>query len=151
MKNSDIHPCIYILNGPNLNLLGKREPELYGYATLEDIEKMAQDAAERNQMVLEFRQSNHEGQLIDWVQEAGEKADILIINAAAYTHTSIGLFDALKMIEIPVIELHISQTHLRESFRHHSFISLVAKGIIAGFGAKGYTMAIDYAKEMLKT
>lgn len=151
MKKLNTSPIIYILNGPNLNLLGQREPHIYGTTTLKDIEDKVREVASALNFIIEFRQTNHEGELIDWIQEAGEKAQLIILNAAAYTHTSIGLLDALKAISIPVIEVHLSQPYLREPFRHQSFISPVAKGIIAGFGAKGYTLAIECAKEMLET
>jgi 3-dehydroquinate dehydratase-2 len=134
---------ISILNGPNLNLLGEREPEIYGTTTLADIEKMCADAAEKVGFSIDFRQSNHEGDLIDWVQEAGENADAIIINAAGYTHTSIALHDALKSVKIPVIEVHLSDPKKREAFRHHSFIESVATKSICGLGAKGYILAIE--------
>lgn len=134
---------IAILNGPNLNLLGSREPEIYGTTTLADIEAMCREAAAKHGFALDFKQTNHEGQLIDWVQEAGEEAAGIIINAAGYTHTSVALHDALKAVKIPVIEVHISDPKAREAFRHHSYIESVAKKSIVGQGAKGYVLAIE--------
>ena len=133
---------IYVLNGPNLNLLGVREPEIYGYDTLADIESRCAVLLEGTDFGLVFRQSNHEGQLVDWIQEARTKADALILNPAAYTHTSVALYDALKALSIPIIECHLSNPHARETFRHHSYVSLAANGVIAGFGAIGYELAI---------
>ncbi len=133
---------IYVLNGPNLNLLGVREPEIYGYDTLHDIESRCAALLEDTGVPLVFRQSNHEGELIDWIHEAREAACALIINPAAYTHTSVALLDALKALSVPVIECHLSNPHTREAFRHHSYVSLVAKGVIAGFGSIGYELAI---------
>lgn len=140
---------ITILNGPNLNLLGTREPEIYGHDTLEDIEKLCFHAADKHGLVVDFKQSNHEGVLIDWVQEAGEDSSSIIINAAGYTHTSVALHDALKAVKIPVIEVHLSDPKAREPFRHHSYIEPVAKKTIVGLGAKGYVLAIDTLAEML--
>lgn len=134
---------IYVLNGPNLNLLGVREPEIYGYTTLKDIESTCRARLEGTGYDLVFRQSNHEGELIDWIHEARETACALIINPAGYGHTSVALLDALKALSIPVIECHLSNPQTRESFRHHSYVSLAAKGIIAGFGAFGYELAIQ--------
>lgn len=133
---------IYVLNGPNLNLLGAREPEIYGYDTLADIESRCAALLEGTDFGLVFRQSNHEGQLVDWIQEARTKACALILNPAAYTHTSVALYDALKALSIPIIECHLSNPHARETFRHHSYVSLAATGVIAGFGAIGYELAI---------
>ncbi len=133
---------IYVLNGPNLNLLGVREPEIYGYDTLADIESRCAALLEGTDFGLVFRQSNHEGQLVDWIQEARTKACALILNPAAYTHTSVALYDALKALSIPIIECHLSNPHARETFRHHSYVSLAATGVIAGFGAIGYELAI---------
>nr|WP_314434568.1 type II 3-dehydroquinate dehydratase [uncultured Brevundimonas sp.] len=136
-------PVIYVLNGPNLNLLGVREPEIYGRDTLADIERRCANAAGEARIV--FRQSNHEGVLVDWIQEARESADALIINPAAYSHTSVALHDALKTLSIPVIELHLSNPAAREAFRHHSYVSSAATGVIAGFGAAGYELAVQAA------
>ncbi len=138
---------ILILNGPNLNLLGQREPQQYGHDTLADVEHMCRQEGERLGIGIDCRQSNHEGQLIDWIHEAGreQKAGELIgvvMNPGAYTHTSIALHDAIKGAEATVIELHISNVHAREEFRHHSYISPAARGIMVGFGVKGYLFAI---------
>ncbi|MBY8974406.1 type II 3-dehydroquinate dehydratase [Rhodobacteraceae bacterium NNCM2] len=134
---------IHVLNGPNLNLLGQREPEIYGADTLADIEAACRArAAELGQTVV-FHQSNHEGQLVTWIQEARGVADALVLNAGAYTHTSVAILDALKMFEGLKIELHLSNPHRREAFRHTSYVSLAADGVIAGFGAKGYRLALE--------
>ena len=138
--------CIYILNGPNLNLLGMREPEIYGGDTLDDIAARLDDQAREAGAEIDFRQSNHEGHLIDWLHEASAQgAKAVILNAGAFTHTSVALYDAIKAISVPVIEVHISNPHAREEFRHHSFISPVASGIIVGFGTHGYALALDAA------
>ena len=138
--------CIYILNGPNLNLLGMREPEIYGADTLDDIAARLDDQAREAGAEIDFRQSNHEGHLIDWLHEASAQgAKAVILNAGAFTHTSVALYDAIKAISVPVIEVHISNPHAREEFRHHSFISPVASGIIVGFGTHGYALALDAA------
>ena len=136
-------PVIHVLNGPNLNLLGVREPDIYGRDTLADIEQRCVKAAEGATIV--FRQTNHEGMLVDWIQEAREGVDALIINPAAYGHTSVALHDALKTLSIPVIELHLSNPAAREVFRHHSYVSSAATGVIAGFGAVGYELAVQAA------
>jgi len=141
---------IYVLNGPNLNLLGVREPEIYGHDTLADIESRCAALLEGTNFTLVFRQSNHEGQLVDWIQEARTKACALIINPAAYTHTSVALHDALKALSIPIIECHLSNPHTREPFRHHSYVSLAANGVIAGFGAIGYELAIRAVLSQVK-
>jgi 3-dehydroquinate dehydratase-2 len=134
---------IYVINGPNLNLLGTREPETYGRATLADIEKLCAEAAKRHGYAIEFRQSNREGELVDWIQEAGKnKAAGIVINAAGYTTTSIAILDALLAVKLPTVEVHISNIHARESFRHHSYISKAARAVICGFGAEGYALAI---------
>lgn len=142
-------PAIHVLNGPNLNLLGLREPEIYGHETLADIDAKLQGAAKSAGYDLIFAQSNHEGGLVELIQAARQAAGI-IINPAAYTHTSVAVCDALKMAEGPVIELHLSNPHARESFRHHSYVSPVATGIIAGFGAAGYEHALDAMLRLLK-
>lgn len=134
---------LYVLNGPNLNLLGQREPGIYGVASLADIEKRVRARAEEHGLAVEFRQSNHEGVLIDWIQEAGSRGTGIILNAGAYTHTSVGLLDALRAARRPVIEVHLSNVHAREPFRHTSFISPVATGIIVGLGPLGYELAVD--------
>ena len=136
---------ILILNGPNLNLLGLREPEIYGADTLADIETRCRDRAERRGADLDFRQSNHEGALVDAIQAARGDRDVIILNAGAYTHTSVAILDALRAFEGRVIELHLSNTHRREAFRHHSYVSFRADGVIMGFGAPGYLMALDAA------
>jgi 3-dehydroquinate dehydratase-2 len=132
----------YVLNGPNLNLLGTREPEIYGRDTLADIEKATREKAETLGIAVEFRQTNGEGVLIDWVQEASAKADGLIVNPGAYTHTSIALLDALSAITIPKIELHLSNIHAREEFRRHSVTARAVNGVMMGFGASGYVLAL---------
>ena len=139
---------ILILNGPNLNLLGTREPDIYGATTLADIEASCHAHAEQIGTSVDFRQSNIEGELVDWVQQARDTAIAIVINAAAYTHTSVALHDALKATGLPVVELHLSNVYKRESFRHKSFISSVADGVMCGFGAHGYVMAIDAAKQI---
>ncbi|MFZ2737018.1 MAG: type II 3-dehydroquinate dehydratase [Burkholderiaceae bacterium] len=136
-----------VINGPNLNLLGTREPSVYGAQTLADVEQLCERACLANGLVLDFRQSNHEGVLIDWIQEAGReqaagKLAGVILNAGAYTHTSVALHDAIKGSAVTLIELHISNVHAREAFRHHSYISPVAKAVMAGFGVNGYALAI---------
>jgi 3-dehydroquinate dehydratase-2 len=134
---------VYVLNGPNLNLLGTREPEVYGRATLSDIEKAVKARAKSHGLKVVFRQSNHEGDLVDWIQEAREKSSGVIINPGAYTHTSIAIHDAFKALKQPIIEVHLSNPHAREAFRRHSYVTLVAKGVIMGLGDQGYLFAID--------
>lgn len=134
---------IYVLNGPNLNLLGTREPEIYGKTTLADIKKMVADRAVTLGLETDFRQTNSEGELVTWIQEAGEAASGLILNAAAYSHTSIAIFDALSALEIPIMEVHLSNIFKREEFRHHSYVSPVAQGVICGLGAHGYELALE--------
>ncbi len=142
-------PTIYVLNGPNLNLLGTREPEIYGSETLDDIAGALEDRARELGLTVDIRQSNHEGHLIDWLHEANaEGARAVILNAGAYTHTSIGLHDAIKAVKVPVIEVHLSNPHSREPFRHKSYVAPVAKGTIAGFGALGYQLALDAAARL---
>jgi 3-dehydroquinate dehydratase-2 len=137
---------IYVLNGPNLNLLGMREPEIYGSDTLDDIAGRLEDQAQALGFDVDIRQSNHEGHLVDWLHEAAaDKAHAVILNAGALTHTSLALFDAIKAITVPVIEVHISNPAAREEYRHKSFIAPVAKGSICGFGAFGYEMALQAA------
>jgi 3-dehydroquinate dehydratase-2 len=133
-----------VLNGPNLNLLGKRQPEIYGHETLADVESRMREKAQRLGLEIAFFQSNHEGEIVDRIHEAREKAAGIIINPAAYTHTSVAILDALNAFEQPVIEVHISNIHKREAFRHHSYVSLRAEGIIAGLGTLGYLLALDY-------
>ena len=140
---------IFILNGPNLNLLGTREPEIYGAATLKDIESAAAVWAKSAGKTVDFRQTNHEGILIDWVQESAREASALIINPGAFTHTSIALFDALKAVAIPKIELHLSNVHAREPFRRHSYVSPAVDAVICGLGADGYLTALDAAIRLI--
>jgi 3-dehydroquinate dehydratase II len=135
--------AIYVLNGPNLNLLGEREPEIYGRTTLADIRAMTAARGEKHGLGTVFHQSNHEGELVDWIHEARIKAAGVIINAGAYTHTSVAIHDALRALECPIVEVHLSNTFAREEFRHHSLISPVAQGLIVGFGANGYLLAVD--------
>ena len=136
---------IYVLSGPNLNLLGAREPEIYGKATLDDVRQLCERRASSLGRTVVFRQSNHEGQLIDWVQEARTEASALVINPAGYGHTSIALLDALKAVDIPVVECHLSNPAAREAFRHHTYVSLAAAGLVSGFGAKSYELAVEAA------
>ncbi|MDB5363970.1 MAG: type 3-dehydroquinate dehydratase [Rhodospirillales bacterium] len=134
---------VYVLNGPNLNLLGKRQPAIYGYETLADVEAECRKTARDLALELELHQSNAEFQLIDWIHEARETAAGIVINPAAFTHTSVAILDALNTCEFPIIEVHISNVHKREAFRHHSYVSLVASGVIAGFGTQGYPLALQ--------
>ncbi|WP_430436788.1 type II 3-dehydroquinate dehydratase [Oceanibaculum nanhaiense] len=136
-------PEIMILNGPNLNMLGVREPAIYGRETLGDIEDACRAMAEDIDLGIDFRQSNHEGELVSWIHEARDSADGIIINAGAYTHTSVAILDALTLAELPVIEVHLSNIYKRESFRHHSYISPVARGVLCGFGGQGYVLAMQ--------
>ena len=142
-------PIVLVLNGPNLNLLGTREPEIYGATPLDDIAALLTEQGDRLGLMVDVRQSNHEGHLIDWLHEAGARnAVAVILNAGAYTHTSVALRDAIKSIAVPVIEVHLSNPAARESFRHVSHISPVAAGVIQGFGAQGYALALDAAAAM---
>ena len=138
---------IYILNGPNLNLLGTREPEIYGTTTLADIEAICLKHAEKLGLSVSFHQSNDEGALVELIQEARSSGMGIIINAGAYTHTSVAILDAILALEIPVVEVHLSNLFKREEFRHHSFITPAAQGLICGLGAQGYVMAIDYLSQ----
>ncbi len=140
---------VFILNGPNLNLLGAREPEVYGRATLAEIEKRAAARGAALGLKVDFRQTNHEGVLVDWVQEAASKAAGLIINPSAYTHTSIALHDALKAMAAPKIELHLSNVHAREAFRRQSFVSPAVHAVICGLGAAGYELALDAMRRLI--
>jgi 3-dehydroquinate dehydratase-2 len=133
---------VYVLNGPNLNLLGKRQPHIYGHETLTDVERDCRKLAEELKLDLRFHQSNREYELIDWIHEAREDGAGIVINPAAFTHTSVALLDALNTFEGPVIECHISQVHKREAFRHHSYVSLRSDGVIAGFGTQGYQLGL---------
>lgn len=133
---------VFILNGPNLNMLGKREPGIYGATTLSDIEALCRAEGEVLGVDIEFRQSNHEGDLVNWIQEAGERRALVLINPAAYTHTSIALHDAIRAAGVTLVEVHISNIHAREPFRHHSYVSSLAKGVLCGFGVDGYVMGL---------
>jgi 3-dehydroquinate dehydratase II len=141
---------VLVLNGPNLNMLGKRQPAIYGRETLSDVEKACRGEAERLRLTVEFAQSNHEGALVDFIQAAREKNSGIVINAGAYTHTSVALVDALAAAELPVVEVHISNIYKRESFRHHSYISPVAVGVIAGLGVQGYLLALQALARLRK-
>jgi 3-dehydroquinate dehydratase-2 len=142
-------PTIYVLNGPNLNLLGLREPEIYGSETLDEIAGALEDQARELGVAVDVRQSNHEGHLIDWLHEANaEGAKAVILNAGGYTHTSVALHDAIKAISVPVIEVHLSNPQARESFRRRSYVASVARGTIAGFGSLGYQLALDAAARL---
>jgi 3-dehydroquinate dehydratase II len=135
---------VYVLNGPNLNLLGLREPDIYGHSTLADVEKLCRAAAAKHGLEVEFRQSNHEGALIDWIHQARtENAVGRVINPAGYGHTSVAILDALATLEAPIIEVHISNIHAREPFRRRTYVSQVARGVLCGFGISGYVLAID--------
>jgi 3-dehydroquinate dehydratase II len=143
-------PSILIVNGPNLNMLGKREPAIYGHDTLADIEAACRAKAGELGLDIDFRQSNKEGELVDWTQSAGTDHKGIVINAGGYTHTSIALLDALIASGLPVIEVHLSNIFRREEFRHHSYISRAASGVICGFGLKGYLMALDAMAQMIR-
>jgi 3-dehydroquinate dehydratase II len=134
---------IFVLNGPNLNLLGQREPEIYGRSTLADVEALCHARAERHGLAITFRQSNHEGDIVDWLQEARQEAAGVIINPAGFTTTSVAILDTILAVAIPVIEVHITNIHAREEFRRHSYVSKVAKAVVCGFGIEGYGLAID--------
>ena len=136
---------IYVLSGPNLNLLGAREPEIYGHQTLDDVQRLCEARASALGRSVVFRQSNHEGELIDWIQEARDKACALVINPAGYGHTSVAILDALKMLGIPVVECHLSNPAAREAFRHQTYVSLAATGVVSGFGAASYELAVEAA------
>ncbi|MBD9677868.1 type II 3-dehydroquinate dehydratase [Pseudomonas sp. PDM18] len=141
---------LLVLNGPNLNLLGTREPTTYGHETLDDIAALCQQAGAEHGLEIEFRQTNHEGQLIDWIHQARGRCAGILINPAAWTHTSVAIRDALAAVELPVIEVHLSNVHKREEFRHHSFVSAVAVGVIAGLGSDGYRAGIQHFAKLLK-
>lgn len=140
---------VLILNGPNLNLLGSREKSIYGGKSLADIEALCRATCETLGFACDFRQSNHEGELVDWIQSARKTADAIIINPAAYSHTSVAIHDALRAVDKPVVEVHLSNIHQREPFRHHSYVSSVAVGVICGLGPTGYKMAIEAVAEIL--
>ena len=141
---------IYVLNGPNLNLLGDREPDIYGNVSLKDIEKSLSNYGKENNIEIYFKQSNHEGELIELVHEASKKANAIIINPAGYSHTSIALLDALLTVKIPIIEVHISNIFKREDFRHNSYVSKAAVGVISGLGIEGYLYALKFLLDELK-
>jgi 3-dehydroquinate dehydratase-2 len=140
---------VFVLNGPNLNLLGTREPEIYGTTTLDDIGAMLADRAGELGLAIDMRQSNHEGHLVDWIHEAAASgARAVLLNAGAYTHTSVALHDAIKSVNVPVIEVHLSNPHTRESFRHKSYVGMAAKATVAGFGAQSYVLALEAAARL---
>lgn len=141
---------IFVLNGPNLNLLGIRKPDIYGHTTLADIEATLRAQAAELGLSIEFMQSNHEGTLIDEIQRARTEGSAIIINPAAYTHTSVAIHDALESAELPIVEVHLSNVHRRENFRHHSYVSLQASAVIAGAGAQGYELALSYLARQLQ-
>ena len=141
---------VYVINGPNLNLLGTREPEIYGYDTLADIEKRCQALGHKHGMEIEFLQSNHEGDIVDWIQQAIGNVAAIVLNAGAYTHTSVAIHDALRAYQGYKVELHISNPHLRETFRHVSYVSLAADAVIAGLGVGGYELVIEMLPDVLR-
>lgn len=141
---------IFLINGPNLNLLGIREPEIYGHTTLADIERAVGESAGELGLCVICRQSNHEGDLVDWIQEARTASCGVILNAGAYTHTSVAIHDALRALDKPVIEVHLSNPHAREQFRHQSYISPIASGVIAGFGANSYLLAVEALASLIR-
>lgn len=143
-------PPLLVLNGPNLNLLGTREPEIYGSATLDDVRALTQARAAGHGFDVDFRQSNHEGELVDWIQEARTAHAGILINPAAYSHTSVAIRDALAAVGKPIVEVHISNIHRREPFRHHSHVSAVADAVIAGAGVQGYALAVDWLAEAVR-
>ena len=143
-------PTVFILNGPNLNLLGVRDPAQYGHDTLGDIEERCLARGAALGLTIDFRQTNHEGVLVDWIQEARQASDGIILNAGALTHTSVAVFDALAAADLPVVEVHLSNIFRRERFRHHSYVSLAANGVICGLGAQGYELALDAAARLIE-
>ena len=143
-------PTVFILNGPNLNLLGVRDPSIYGHDTLGDIEERCTARAASLGLEIDFRQTNHEGQIVDWIQEARESADGIILNAGALTHTSVAVLDALAAAELPVVEVHLSNIFRRDRFRRHSYVSLAANGVICGLGAHGYELALDAMARLIE-
>lgn len=141
---------VLYLNGPNLNLLGTREPGIYGRLTLADIESRVRSAARAAGAEVDFRQSNHEGELVTWIQQAAGDWDVIVLNAGAYTHTSIALRDAISAVGVPTVEIHLSNVHAREEFRHHSYLAAVCRGVIAGFGVDSYLLALQAAVTLTK-
>ena len=141
--------CVSILNGPNLNMLGTREPQLYGEQTLDDIKRICTDRASKLGLTINFRQSNAENELVDWIQKAPNDNAAIILNAGAYTHTSIAILDALRLTEIPIVEVHLSNIFRREEYRHISFVSQAAHGVICGFGSNGYELALDATSKLI--
>ena len=141
---------IYVLSGPNLNLLGAREPEIYGKATLDDVKRLCEARAATLGRTVVFRQSNHEGELIDWIQEARAQGSAVVINPAGYGHTSVAILDALKAVGLPVVECHLSNPASREAFRHQTYVSLAATGVVAGFGAASYELAVEAAAGLVR-
>ena len=150
MSHSEPRPLVVVLNGPNLNMLGLRQPHIYGSATLDDVEQLCADTADQLGLAIEFRQTNGEGELITWVQDCRGRAAGIVINPAGYSHTSVALLDALLAVELPVIEVHISNIHKRDEFRHHSFVSKAATGVICGLGIRGYAMALEALADILE-
>lgn len=144
-----IDASVLVLNGPNLNMLGVREPHIYGSLTLDDLEAACHERAEQLGLAIDFRQSNHEGELVTWIQQARTEHDGIVINAGAYTHTSVAIMDSLILAELPVVEVHLSNIFKREPVRHHSYITGVAKGMICGFGPHGYLLALDAMQRIL--
>ena len=144
-------PSVLVINGPNLNLLGAREPDIYGRDTLEDIEQACIDQAQLLEIEVDFRQSNNEGELVTWIQEARTAHDGIVINAGAYSHTSLAILDALKAAAVPVVEVHLSNPYRREAFRHHSYVSLAATGVICGLGPQGYLLALEAIERLIAT
>jgi 3-dehydroquinate dehydratase II len=142
-------PLIFVLNGPNLNLLGTRQPEIYGAGTLDDLETLCAETAEGLGLAIDFRQTNLEGELISWVQEARGRASAIVINPAGYSHTSVALMDALLAVDLPVIEVHLSNIHRREEFRHHSYVSRAARGVICGLGFESYRLGLIALSDIL--
>ncbi len=142
-------PLVAVLNGPNLNMLGSREPALYGAATLDDVEALCAEAAQALELAIDFRQTNHEGELITWVQECRDRARGIVINPGGYSHTSVALMDALLAAELPTVEVHLTNIHAREEFRRHSLVSRVANGVICGLGIRGYGLALTAIAEII--
>lgn len=143
-------PLVAVLNGPNLNMLGLRQPALYGSATLDDVEALCAETGERLGLAIDFRQTNGEGELISWVQECRDRAAGIVINPAGYSHTSVALMDALLSVELPIVEVHITNIHRREAFRHHSYVSQAATGVICGLGIRGYALALNAMLDLIE-